>query len=348
MKPEILTAQIAAAKLHNPNLEVLPPGSFSPELTTKTMIDLLQSVYVRHGITADPDKVVKDVESGELKTWLAKKDGKFISTASLVKQKNGDVEIGRAVSLEKGNGKLLMMLAAKDHLKHGGKSPLVAEVRVAKEFGDIPSGEATQHICFELLSLVPHALAPFFAHGDPLRSESFALARDDIKSGKTITEQALAPLNNRNMKGKVLGVKVIQEKPFRIAIPNEQGQSLGKFEWDTGLEHRAGFTLFPIEATDANMPLVGALLGNPRMVLCGIDGRDGQDHKPVVLFGTIGADTRIAPSKITDSLAEPIRHDLQNIADQFTKLGHASVGTIHCWEDDWIKDRDAKIWSTHF
>lgn len=348
MKPELLTAQIKAAKLHNPNLEVLPPGSLPPEVTAKTLINLLRSVYVKHGITTDPDKVVNDLKDGELKTWLARKDGKFVSTASLIKQANGDVEIGRAVSLERGNGKLLMMLAAEDHLKHGSKSPLVAEVRVAKEFGDIPSGEITQHICFELFGLVPHAIAPFFAHGDPKRNESFVLARSDHKSIKPVSEQALAPLNNRSLKGKPVGIKVIQSEPFQIAVPDEQGQSFSEFEWDSGLDHRSGFTLFPVEVTDANMPLVGTLLSNSRIVMCGVESHNGKNGKPIVLFGTIGSDTRIAPSKITDALARPIREDLQHIANQFTKLGHASVGTIRAWENDWFKDRDGKIWSTHF
>jgi len=325
MKPEILTAQIEAAKLHNPNLEVLPPGSLSAEETSEPMIDLLNKVYFKHDISNEPDKVDMGIKSGEIKTWLGKKDGQFISTASLIKQPNGDVEIGRAVSLEKGNGKLLMMLAAEDHLKHDANSPLTAEVRVAKEFGGIPSGEATQHICFEILGLVPHAIAPFFAHGNPKRNESFVLARSDHKSRKTISEQALAPLNNRDMKGKALGLKVIQSKPFRIAVPDEQGQNLEDFISTNRSENGNGFTLFPIEATDANMPLVGALLGNPRIVLCGVDSRIGQNHKPIVLFGTIEKGTIIAPTRVTDALEQPVRRDLQNIADQFTRLGNITI-----------------------
>lgn len=337
MKPEILSAHIEAAKLHNPNLEVLPPGSLTPQQTAKSMIDLLNKVYFKHGISSDLGKVVEDIKHGELKTWLAKKDGKFIATASLIKQKGDDVEVGRAVSLEQGNGKLLMMLAVSDHLKHSVGSPLVAEVRVAEAFGGIPSGEATQHICFELLGLVPHAIAPFFAHGELKRNESFVLARSDHKSRKTISEQAFAPLNNRNLKGKPLGLKMIQSEPFRIAVPDEQGQSLEDFTLAHNLEHLSGFTLFPIEVTDTNMSLVGALLGNPRIILCGVGNHDGQNHKPVVLFGTIGTNTLISPSKITNALDQPLRKDIQNIADQFANLGSQSlpnrrsngIGQIH-------------------
>lgn len=130
------------------------------------------------------------------------------------------------------------------------------------------------------------------------------------------------------MKGKPLGLRVIQEEPFRIAIPDDQGQSFKDFTLAHNLETGSGFTLFPIEAMDANMALVGAILGNPRIVVCGIDSRNGKNHKPVVLFGTIGPLTKIAPSTITNALAQPVRKDIQNIADQFTRLGITSVGSV--------------------
>lgn len=324
MKHTELATIVAQTQINCPGLEVLVPGALSPKETATNLIDLLQSTYVAHAITHNPGKVVRDIEEGNLKTWLAKKDGQFVATASQVRQSNGDVEIGRAVSKSTGAGKLLMAKASLDHLENSD-SPLVAEVRVAKEFGNIPSGEATQHICFEILGLVPHAIAPFFAHGKPIRNESFILARDDHKSSKTISEQALAPLNNRNMKGHPLGLKVIQSEPFRIAIPDQQGQSLEDFTLTHNLENRSGFTLFPIEVTDANMPLVGLLLGNPRMILCGVDHHQGNSKRPVVLFGTIGSATTIAPSRITNALAQPLRKDIQNIADQFTRLGDINI-----------------------
>lgn len=321
MQTETLSRLISAARQHNPTLEVLPPGSLSPEATADTLIKLLQSVYVQHGITQSPEKVIRDIKDGNLQTWLAKKNNRFVSTASLILTKRGEFEIGRAVSLEKGSGKLLMLLAAEEHLRNHNESPLVAEVRVAEEFGDIPSGEVTQHICFALLTLVPHAIAPFFAHGNPKRREQFVLARSDHQSKVTVSEQALAPLNNRNMKGIAPGLKVVQNEPFRIAVPDPQGQNLIDLITTHNLEHGSGFTLFPIEVTDTNMPLVGAMLDNPRMILCGVDSRPGQDQKPVVLFGTIGANTVIAPTNITDAVGQPMRKDLQSIGDRFTQLG---------------------------
>lgn len=348
MNQKELATIVAQAQLKHPELDVLSPGSLSAEDTAHHLIVLLKSVYIQHGISKSPDKLATDIKQGNLQTWFAKKDNQFVATASLVRQSNGDVEIGRAVSQSKGAGKLLMAKATLSHLKSRAQTPLVAEVRVAKEFGDIPSSEATQHICFNLFDLVPHAIAPFFAHGDPIRNESFVLARSNRKTRKTVSEQAQAPLNNRNMKGNPIGLKVVQDEPFRIAIPDEQGQSFVDFFWQNGLDHRASFTLFPIETTDANMSLVGALLSNPRIILCGVDSHQGQNNRPIVLFGTIGSDTRIAPSKITGALAQPLRRDLQSIANQFTKLGHSLQGTPRSWDDDWFMDNDHKIWSKHF
>lgn len=320
MNKEMLSTLVEESNIKHPGIEVLPPGSLTPESTATEMITLLEKVYVKHGITKHKKNVINDLKEGTLQTWLAKKDDQFVATASLVTQPNSDVELGRAVSLEKGNGKLLMLLGALHHLENNADAPLVAEVRVAEEFGEIPSGEATQHICFELFDLVPHAIAPFFAHGDPLRRESFILARNDTQLGKTVSELAFAPLNNRNMHGKPPGLKLIQTEPFRIAIPDENGNKLEKLFTSNELERQEGFTLFPVETTDANMSLIGALFGNPRIILCGVDSHHGKNDKPIVLFGTIGRDTVIAPTKITSSLPQPIRRDLQNIADQFDGL----------------------------
>lgn len=344
MNQEFIARNIARSIEKNPGLEILPPGSLSPEETATSMIGLLKNVYVQHGITRRENQVIDDIRSGNLQTWLAKKDDRFIATASLVRQNNGDVEIGRAVSLEKGNGKILMLLASLAHVEHDKHSPLVAEVRVADHFGNIPSGEATQHICLKILELVPHAIAPFFAHGDPVRNETFVLARSDRRSGQTISDLSHAPLNNRWMFGETTGLRMVQDEPFQIAIPDENGQSIENFINANDLENRKGFTLFPIETTDQNMPLVGALLANPRMVLCGVEHELGINQKPVILIGTIGADTKIAPSLITDALPQPIRRDLQNIADQFTRLGDQNLNTIGHGDQGFWRDSEGKLW----
>lgn len=319
MNQEFITAQVAECMLKHPGIEVLPPGSLTPEDTADSLIGLLKTMYVNHGITQHTEAVIEDLKNGNLQTWLAKKDGRLVATASLVKQTNGDVEIGRAVSLEKGNGKLLMLLAALAHLEHDTKSPLIAEVRVAKTFGGIPSGEATQHICFGILDLVPHAIAPFFSHGSPIRNESFILARSDISNRRTVSELAFEGISNRSTKGIIPRLKVVQAQPFHIIVPDENGQNFQDFE-STQQNEESGFTLFPVETSDSNMPLIGALLGNSRIILCGIDGHS-RNGKPVVLFGTIGPKTVIAPSQISTEIEQPLRRDLQDIADRFTSLG---------------------------
>ncbi|HBO10482.1 TPA: hypothetical protein DD448_00840 [Candidatus Collierbacteria bacterium] len=311
MNKEFISAHIADVIETHPEIEVMPPGTLPPADTATHMISLLRAVYVNHGIANRVRDITRDIESGNLQTWLAKREGQLVATASLVHQPNGDVEIGRAVSLEKGNGKLLMLLASLAHLKNNSDAPIVAEVRAAEQFGGIPSGEATQHICFELLDLVPHALAPFFNHGGPVRNESFILARSDRQPGRTATEMVLSTLTNRDLRGRVQRVKLVQDEPFQIIVPDTNGSTLSEIWTAKDIQFKEGFTLFPIEVTDANLALVGTLLTNPRIVMCGIAHRQGENGKPIILFGTVGKDTKVAPSKITDALAPAVRRDLQ-------------------------------------
>jgi len=305
-----------------PDIQIIPPGSLTSGETASAMISLLQSVYVNHGIANNREAVKKDLESGSLRTWLAKSDGEFVATASLVKQTNGDVELGRAVSRKKGAGKILMASAAISHIESDRPKPIVAEVRVADEFWGVPNSFATQHLCFELFDLIPHAIAPFFSHGSPLRNESFVLARSDRTDRRTVSELAREPLNNRNMNGSPIGLTIIQTKPFKIVVPKENGRSLDPLSLEEDFMWKEGFTLFPIETTDRNLPLIGSLLSNPRMVLCGIDHFLGKNDKPIVFIGTIGADTKMANTKITEAISQPMRRDLQTIADKFVSLGN--------------------------
>lgn len=320
MKNENIASIIKKAHLKSGG-EIITPGSLSPELTAHHLVELLCKVYVSHGITKNTDQVVEDLRNGKLQTWFSKSNGNFVATASLIHQSNGEVEIGRAVSLEKGHGKMLMLLAAQECAKNKLQKPIVAEVRAAKEFKGIPSGEATQHITLGLLQLVPHAIAPLFAHGDPLRQESFILARNDIKKLNPVTEQACQTLTNRDLRGPIPRVMNIQNEPFNIVVPSDEGLDISQLMATLSHELERGFTLFPIETTDRNLPLIGSLLTNPRVVLCGIGPTAQNSSHSVVLLGTVGPATLVAPSKIINAVPESMRQDLQIISDRFTSLG---------------------------
>ncbi len=332
MNKEILNEQLASTEVRNPGMQILAPGDLTSEETADNLIALLQAMYVEHGITKNREQLVSDINAGSVLTWFAKKEGKFVATASLIKQADGAWELGRAVSLDRGNGigKRVILEALKFHIENHPDAPLTAEVRVADEFKGIPSGLATQKIFFDtinkILPITPFAVAPLFAHGEPLRNEQFILSASDVKPGKTISENIAESINGRSTKGIVQGLQVVRTAPFRLAIPQDGGQPASEVAAESA--NFDGCSLFPIEVTDRNMPLIGMLSAHPDMVLCGIDRVMGSEGKPVVLIATVGfrgdiwngETSQLAPTKITDSLPSAIRKDIQNIADRFSQI----------------------------
>ncbi|KKT61137.1 MAG: hypothetical protein UW56_C0032G0004, partial [Candidatus Collierbacteria bacterium GW2011_GWD1_44_27] len=137
-------------------LIVSPEDNLTQDIQAEWLAQLLSTMYVEHGITKRRDSLLRDIADGNCKLWFAVKDEKPIGSAALVRQSDGSVEVGRAVSLENGVGGLLMLLAAQHHMMNA-ETPLVAEVRVSDEFEGVPSGEATQTVCFKHLGLIPQA-----------------------------------------------------------------------------------------------------------------------------------------------------------------------------------------------
>lgn len=348
MNKEILNEQLVSTEMRNPGMQILAPGDLTSEETAKNLIKLLQAIYVQHGITKNKTKLVSEVGAGNVLTWFAKKDGKFVATASLIKQSDGAWELGRAVSLERGNGigKRVILEALKFHLENHSGVALTAEIRAASEFKGVPSGLATQKIFFglinQILPITPFAIAPLFAHGDPLRNEQFILSASDVKPGKTISERISESVNGRSTKGAVPRLKVVQTNPFRLAVVNDEGKKASDVASES--ESFNGCSLFPIEATDKNMPLIGMLSANPNMVVCGIDRLLGWEGKPVVLIATLGFQgnigdgtiSELAPTQVSEALPKELRDDVQKIANEFTKIHAKRSG-------DFGKERE-KFW----
>lgn len=324
MNKELLNEQLGITKERNPEMHTLAPGDLTSEETADNLISLLQAMYVEHGITKNRERLINEITNGNVLTWFAQKDGNFVATASLVKQTDGAWELGRAVSLERGNGvgKSVILEALKFHIENHSNTPLTAEVRGASEFEGIPSGLATQKIFFGLINnilpITPFAVAPLFAHGSPVRNEPFILSATDVKPGKTITQNILETINNRSTKGIIPRLHVVQTSPFRLAVPSDDGKDACKIAAESGDFN--GCSLFPIEITDKNMPLIGMLLANPNMVRCGIDRLSGINEKPVILIATIGFQGKLAPTQVSEALPTKIREDIQNIADRFSRI----------------------------
>lgn len=367
MNKEILNEQLTATELRNPGMRLLVPGDLTSDETADNVIKLLKAMYVEHGITKDKVKLVNDINAGNVLSWFAKKDEDFVATASLVKQPDGAWELGRAVSMDRGNGigKRVILEALMFHLKNH-TTPLTAEVRAAAEFRGIPSGEATQKIFFDtinkILPITPFAVAPLFAHGEPLRNESFILSASDVKPGKTISERIADVINNRSTKGIISRLRVDRTVPFQTIVPDEQGIKASDI-----LEEVNGFdgsTLFPIETTDKNMPLIGMLSANEDMVVCGVDRVLGNEGKPILLIASIGFGwhsakdgrfgdhTLLAPSVIGDSLPISLRKDIASISEKFTRKNQSErakfrAGEAAFWESEFEalhqEDRKAQI-----
>src|SRR3989344_4552490 len=153
MNKEMLNEQLASIEMRNPEVLLLSPRSLTSEETATKLVGLLQAMYVEHGITKNKEKLVDDITAGNVLTWFVKKDGKFVATASLIKQSDGAWELGRAVSMDRGNGigKKVILEALKFHLENHSGAALTAEARAAAEFEGIPSGLATQKIFFDTI-----------------------------------------------------------------------------------------------------------------------------------------------------------------------------------------------------
>lgn len=318
MNKEIIVDVINNKQKLNPDVFVAAPNSLSAQETAEHVLELLQTIYVDHAITNNPDQLVEDLKSGKVLTWLAFKNDQAIATASLIDQGHA-WELGRAVSLDRGNGigQLTMLKRVLHHIENHLDKPLIGEVRVSDEFMGIPSGQATQRIAFGTVGLVPHAIAPLFSHGEPTRNELFALSSSHLEPCITISEMVSDAIGTRPLNGEILPVSCIQQKPFRLIVPDNQGGPVEEqiFESKAFL----GCTLFAIEATDENLPLIGLLGSNKDLVVCGVDNRIGDNGHPIILIATLGRNVLLAPVEISEVLPQNVKEDLKQIASQFNQ-----------------------------
>jgi len=317
-------------------LIISPEDNLPQDIQAEWLTQLLSAMYVEHGITKRRDSLLRDIASGNCRLWFAMKGDRPIGSAALVRQSDGSVEVGRAVSLENGVGGLLMLLAAQHHMMNAD-SPLVAEVRVSDEFGGVPSGEATQIVCFRHLGLNPQAAVPAFNHGNPNRQEMFvfsssqlipcglsAFLPEDRASRELLLRTAVA-MSRRSFGGdlsirsgestKEMKWTVADKLPFSVIVPDRAGV---KFEMAIReAESSSQFTLVPLGASPANTTGIMECL-NLGFVPCGFDRNRDKDGFPVLLLGKLKKGTLLAPIKIVSGVLEPdVAEAIQGIDRRF-------------------------------
>lgn len=310
--------------------EKLPAGvsvvgldsGFSADVQASWLVELLSRVYVEHGITKKIDRLLDDISLGKCRLWFAVRDGRPIASSALIKQADGSVEVGRAVSLENGVGGLLMLMAVASHLNDCDR-PVVAEVRMADGFVGVPSGEATQIISFRHLGLMPHALVPAFNHGVPKRQEMFMFSSSDTVVGnepaflpdnlevmKALSQTAMAFVESTFQDGLEVrtcnerqinsGWSVVSESPFCVVVPDVSGVSMELVTKEA--EIKSPFTLIPLVLRRENTARVIECF-EKGFVPCGFD-RSLDNGWPILLFGRLRRDTLLAPIRIVDGLLD--------------------------------------------
>jgi hypothetical protein len=293
------------------------PEDLSPRSAASTIINLLQSTYINHAISQNPSQVEQDIRNGKVEPWIVTRDNNPVACAALVHQGDGSVELGRAVSIENGSGvgKIAMLSA----VLNKRRSSIIAEVRLADEFANVPGSEATQRICLGLLELTPHAFLPAFSHGDPNRNELFGFSGENVQlinNSPILT--AKRTIANRSTQGSIGNLKLVQAKPFRVAVSDENGQSVNSIVQESRADG-AGCTLIPLEVTDQNMATINTLL-NSDFTISGLDRKLGPNKLPVIWLATIGRGTLVAPTHASECLPISMRREIAEVADKFNTL----------------------------
>lgn len=319
MKTEINKKIEEKEQIVGSNIKIIEPDmNTNPTVQAKWLIELLNKMYFKHGVSQDIKAVITSIKSGKEKYWFALENGKPVSVVGLINQ--GDkVEIGRAVSFSKtkGVGGLLYLQAAQFH-KQTSSLPLVTEVRVSDEFNGIPDGIATIILNYKHLNFSPHAFIPLFGHGNPYRQEFFLMGSDKqivqsksflpeekkikdfvTKHGFGFTQQFIK--NHEVVTSRQRGTQkfeVVSNEPITVAVPSRKGsnlQTVEKSNQNTGM-------LIVLELCPQNMSALIHLTQND-FIPVGVDSSMSTEGNTVLLLHKLKENIPLAPTVFENSVA---------------------------------------------
>lgn len=296
-------------------LELKKPGDLDPATAASITFHLLQLVYKNHGISKFPKQLENDIVKGNVHPWIVTRDNNPVACAALVSQADGSLELGRAVSIEKGSGvgKIAMLSAAASC----DPRRLVAEVRLADSFRGIPGSEATQRICLDLLGLSIHALLPAFNHDN--RNELFGFSANQvIKKSNHPIQTATQTFANRSIQGREKKLRLVQSVPFRVLTVGDSGQNIGSASSESRARG-AGCSLVSVEVVDQNLATIKALLQHD-FIVAGLDRNLGSEQKPILWLATVAREMILAPTLPSSILPRALQHEIAFTAKQFQRL----------------------------
>lgn len=312
MKTEIIKKIEKKEQMVGSKIKIIKPEmNIDPTVQAQWLIELLNKMYFKHGVSQNIQSVISSIKSGKEKYWFALESRKPVSVVGLINQ--GDkVEIGRAVSFSetKGVGGLLYLTAALFHEKTS-HLPLVAEVRVSDEFKGIPNSIATILLNYKHLHFFPHALIPLFGHGNPYRQEFFLLGADtqisqsksflpkEKKVAEFVTKHGFGFAHHYIQNHEVETTKqngtqkfeVVINEPITVIVPSYKGLNLHTVEksnQNTGM-------LIVLELCPQNMSALIHLIEN-KFIPVGIDSSTSKEGNTILLLHKLRKDVLLAPT----------------------------------------------------
>ena len=307
-----LKAAWAKANKTLDNLTLLGPQDLTPTFAAKSIITLLQKVYFHHAVTDDQITLENEIRKNTVLPWIMMQGTEVIACATLITHSNGEIEIGRAVSLKRGSsaGTITILTAAKE-----AGSKLTATVRLAAEFEGIPSSIPAQKISYDILKLTPHAALPAFSHGSPTRVELFACSSMNKNDGLLALKHEFNKIEPNN--SKLFDIKITQRDPFTKGHLCISGENIETFvsQARTKMNH---CTIVKIEVNAEYKHTYDYLLDNNFVV----SGYEQVVHnKPThIILSTLGRGTTLAPIDLNEGIPANIRNDIAEIYNSLRKI----------------------------